>query len=125
MKVAFPTAPDPEAAAAEAARLAADESEAAYRERSDASRAEAAKLTARAKDDSAKTTEKKLAKADAAIAVKIDKATASVREARANAMQEIEALAAELARDITGRVAGIDVPKADAAKAVREVMADA
>ena len=51
-------------AAAEAARAAADESEAAYRERMDASRAEAAKVTAQAKDDSARATEKKLAKAD-------------------------------------------------------------
>ncbi|MEO7602601.1 MAG: ATPase [Sphingomicrobium sp.] len=112
-------------AAAEAARLAADQSETAYRERMDASRAEAAKLTARAKNDSATETEKKLAKADTAISAKTDKAAAAIRAARASAMHEIEALAADLARDITGKVAGIEVARADAAKAVKAVMADA
>ena len=52
-------------AAAEAARKAADDTEAAYRERMDAGRADAAKLTGKAKDESAKATEKTLAKADA------------------------------------------------------------
>lgn len=112
-------------AAAEAARVAADQSEAAYRERLDASRAEAAKLTAKAKDDSALSTEKKLAKADSAGAAKIDKAEAKIRDARDAAVKEIEDLAAELARDIAGKVAGIEVSKADAAKAVKAEMANA
>ena len=112
-------------AAAEAARAAADASEVAYRERIDASRAEAAKLTAKAKDDSALTTEKKLAKADAAVAAKIDKAQAKIRDARDAAVKEIEDLAADLARDITGKVAGIEVSKADAAGAVKAEMANA
>ena len=112
-------------AAAEAARAAADESEAAYRERIDASRAEAAKLTATAKDESARATEKKLAKADSAIGAKIEKAEAAIRSARDSAITEIEDLAAELSRDITGKVAGIEVSKADAAKAVKGAMADA
>lgn len=112
-------------AAAEAARAAADESEAAYRERTDASRAEAAKLTAAAKDESALATEKKLAKADTAIAAKIEKAEAAIRAARESAIAEIEDLAAELTRDITGKVAGIEVSKVDAAKAVKGALADA
>ena len=112
-------------AAAEAARAAADQSEAEYRERMDASRAEAARLTAKAKDESARATEKKLAKADSAIGAKIEKAEAAIRSARESAIAEIEDLAAELTRDITGKVAGIEVNKADAAKAVKGVMADA
>ena len=112
-------------AAAEAARAAADESEAAYRERMDASRAEAAKVTAAAKDDSARATEKELVKADTAIGAKIEKAEATIRVARESAIAEIEDLAAELARDITGKVAGIEVSKTDAATAVKGVMADA
>ena len=105
-------------AAAEAARAAADACEIAYRERMDASRAEAAKLTGKAKDASALTTEKKLAKADAEVAAKIDKAQAS-------GLKGIEDLAADLARDITGKVAGIEVSKADAAGAVKAEMANA
>lgn len=112
-------------AAAEAARKAADETEAAYRERMDAGRAEAAKLTGKAKDDSAKSTEKKLAKADAAISAKLAKAEDKIAAARSAAVKDIEALAAELARDITGKVAGIEVGAADSAKAVKAVMSDA
>ena len=112
-------------AAAEAARVAADKSEADYRERLDASRAEAARVTALAKDESARATEKKLAKADDAIATKTAKAEEKIRAARAEAVKEIEDLAAELAREITGKVAGIEVSKADAAGVVKAEMANA
>lgn len=112
-------------AAAEAARTAADATEAAYSEQMDASRAEAAKLTGEARDASARATEKKLAKADATVADKVTKAQQSIREARTNAVKEIEALAADLARDITGKVAGIDVSPADSAKAVKAVLTNA
>jgi F-type H+-transporting ATPase subunit b len=112
-------------AAAEAARAAADQSEAAYRERLDASRAEAARVTAKAKDESARATEKKLAKADDAIGGKIAKAEEKIRAARADAIKEIEDLAAELAREITGKVAGIEISKADAAGVVKAEMASA
>ena len=112
-------------AAAEAARKAADETEAAYRARMDAGRAEAAKLTGKAKDDSALATEKTLAKADAAVGAKLAKAEDKIRSARAAAVKDIEALAAELARDISAKVAGIDVSQADSAKAVKAVMSDA
>jgi F-type H+-transporting ATPase subunit b len=112
-------------AAAEAARVAADKSEADYRERFDAGRAEAARVTAKAKDESARATEKKVAKADEAIAAKTAKAEEKIRAARAEAVKEIEDLAAELAREITGKVAGIEVSKADAAGVVKAEMANA
>lgn len=112
-------------AAAEAARAAADATEAAYRTRMDASRAEAAKLTGKAKDDSAKSTETKLGEADASVGAKIAEAEARIAKSRDAAVKEIEAAAADLARDITKKVAGIEVGKGEAAKAVKTVMADA
>ena len=112
-------------AAADAARNAADATEAAYRERMDAGRAEAAKLTGQAKDESARATEQKLGKADKALSAKVEKAEERIRAARADAVKEIEALAADLARDIAGKVAGIDVSPAESAEAVKRVMANA
>jgi len=112
-------------AAAEAARTAADETEAAYRARMDASRAEATKLTGKAKDDSAKATEKKLAEADDAAGAKLAEAEGRIAKARSTAIKEIEAAGADLARDITKKVAGIEVTKDKAADAVKAVMANA
>jgi len=112
-------------AAAEAARTAADETEAAYRARMDASRAEATKLTGKAKDDSAKTTEKKLAEADIAAGAKLAEAEGRIAAARSTAIKEIEAAGADLAREITKKVAGIEVTQDSAADAVKAVMANA
>ena len=112
-------------AASDAARNAADETETAYRERMDAGRAEAAKLTGQAKDESARATEQRLGKADQALSAKIEKAEARIRGARAEAVKEIEGLAADLAREITGKVAGIDVSQADSKQAVKAVMTNA
>ena len=112
-------------AAADAARNAADETETAYRERMDAGRAEAAKLTGQAKNEGARATEQRLGKADQALSAKIEKAEARIRGARAEAVKEIEALAADLAREITGKVAGIDVSQADSKQAVKVVMTNA
>jgi len=112
-------------AAAEAARTAADETEAAYRARMDASRAEATKLTGKAKDDSAKTTERKLAEADNAAGAKLAEAEGRIAAARSTAIKEIEAAGADLAREITKKVAGIEVTQDSAADAVKAVMANA
>ena len=112
-------------AAAEAARTAADETEAAYRARMDASRAEATKLTGKAKDDSAKATEKKLAEADDAAGAKLAEAEGRIAAARSTAIKEIEAAGADLAREITKKVAGIEVTQDSAADAVKAVMANA
>jgi F-type H+-transporting ATPase subunit b len=112
-------------AAAEAARTAADETEAAYRARMDASRGEATKLTGKAKDDSAKATEQKLAEADDAAGAKLAEAEGRIAKARSTAIKEIEAAGADLAREITKKVAGIEVTKDKAADAVKAVMANA
>lgn len=105
-------------AAAEAARVQADETEEAYRQRMDASRAEAMKLTSAAKAESAKAIEKKAAKADAANQAKLDKASERIRAAREAARAEIAAVAAEMTQDVIAKVAGLKVSKDEALKAV-------
>lgn len=112
-------------AAADAARTEADAVELAYRERMDASRAESAKLTAKAKADSAAASEKKLAEVDASLDARLGEAQDRIRTARSASVKDIEALAVELAKDIAAKVAGLDVSKSDAATAVKMVMTDA
>ena len=112
-------------AAAEAARIAADAVEEAYRERMDASRAQSAKLTAQAKADSAVAAEKTLAEIDAQLDARLGEAHARIRLARGAAVKDIEGVAAGLAKEIAAKVAKVDVSEADAAKAVKMVMADA
>ena len=109
-------------AAAERARAEADESEAAFRLRMDESRAEAMKKTAAAKQDGAAATEKKVAKADAAIQAKLSKAEEKIRASRDEALANIESVAAELAQDIAGKIAGINVSRDEAAKAVKAAL---
>jgi F-type H+-transporting ATPase subunit b len=104
--------------AAESAREHADTLEEAYRAEMDKSRAEAAKLAAEAKAEAAKATERSVAKADRAIVAKIDKATAKIGEARAAALVEIEAVAADATQQLLSRVAGLDVDAASARAAV-------
>jgi len=105
-------------AAAEAARVQADKTEEDYRQRMDASRSEAMKLTGAAKAESAKAIEKKAAKADAANQAKLDKAQERIRSARAAAQAEIVAVAAEMTQDVIAKVAGLKVSKDEALKAV-------
>ena len=105
-------------AAAEAARVAADQTEEAYRQRMDASRAEALKLTSAAKSEVAKAIEKKAARADAANQARLDKAHERIQAARQAAQAEIAAVAAEMTQDVAAKVAGLKVSKDEALKAV-------
>jgi F-type H+-transporting ATPase subunit b len=109
-------------AAAERARAEADDSEEAFRLRMDESRAEAMKKTAAAKQEGAKATEARIAKADAAIQAKLSKAEEKIRASRDEALANIEGIAAELAQDIAGKVAGISVSRDDAARAVQAAL---
>jgi F-type H+-transporting ATPase subunit b len=111
-------------AAAERARAEADETEEAYRLRMDESRGGAMKLTAKAKAEGARSTEARLAKADAAIQAKAVDAQARIRASREAAVKELEQVAGELARDIAGKVGGVSVSTDDAARAVKAVMAN-
>ena len=111
-------------AAAEQARHEADATEAAYRQRMDESRSEAAKLTAKAKADAGLATEKKVAAADAALDAKAEVAATRIRDSRASAVKEIEGIAADLTREIAAKVADLTVSDAEAAGAVKAVMSN-
>src|SRR4030095_3896981 len=102
---------------AQAARSAADETEAAWRSRMDAARAEAAKITQEAKRQSAVETEAKVSKAVDKIGLKVEWAEAKIREAVTAARVEIQALAAEASQDMVARLTGIKVDNKEAARA--------
>ena len=95
-------------AAAEAARAQADEEEEAWRKRENENRAAAQALVAKAKAAAAVSSETKLA--------------AAIAAARTSALAEIEDVAADAARDIVRRLAGVSVTAATAKKAVKEAM---
>jgi F-type H+-transporting ATPase subunit b len=105
--------------AAQKARMAADETEAAWRARMDSARADAARIAQEAKHASAQETEKKVKAAADKINKKIEAAQDKVREATAAARSEIETFAAEAAQEMVNRLTGITVDAKQAAEAVR------
>jgi F-type H+-transporting ATPase subunit b len=108
--------------AAQAARTAADETEAAWRARMDAARADAAKFASEAKQASAKDTEARVKAASDKLNVKVEAAEAKIRDAVEAARSEFEAVAAEAARDMLARLAGKTVDQKQAAEAVKAEM---
>src|SRR5437764_1406254 len=105
--------------AAQAARAAADQTEAAWRERMDHARAEAARLSQEAKAESARETEAKVKAATDKLGVKIESAEGKIRDALIAARAEIESVAADATQQMVQRLAGISVDKQDAAAAVK------
>ncbi len=105
--------------AAQAARAAADQTEAAWRERMDAARAEAARVAQEAKAQSGRETEAKVKAATDKLSVKIESAEGKIREALVAARAEIESVAADATQQMVQRLAGISVDKQDAAAAVK------
>jgi F-type H+-transporting ATPase subunit b len=105
--------------AAQAARTTADQTEAAWRERMDAARTEAARIAGEAKAESARDTESKIKAAADQLNAKVEAAQQGIRNALASARTEIEAVAAEAAQDMVRRVAGLIVDSKDAAAAVK------
>ena len=106
-------------AKAQEARAAADETEADYRARLDASRGEAAQLAQEAKQAATRDTEAKVRKASEKIAAKTEAAEAKIRDKVEAARGEIEAVAAEAAREMVTRLTGIAVDREQAAAAVK------
>jgi F-type H+-transporting ATPase subunit b len=104
---------------AQAARAAADETEAAWRGRMDAARAEAARLAQEAKQASARETEAKVKAAADKINLKVESSEAKIRDVVAAARAEIEKVAAEASRDMVQRLTGIKVDPREAAAAVK------
>jgi len=107
---------------AQAARLAADEIEASWRARTDAARAEAAKMSNEAKQASAKDTDARVQAASQDLHAKVDLAEARIRKAVDAARSEIETVAAEAAREIVSRLTGKSVDQKEAAAAVKAAM---
>jgi F-type H+-transporting ATPase subunit b len=108
--------------AAQQARVAADETEAAWRARMDAARAEAAKLSNEAKQASARDTETKVKKAADKLNLKLEASEERIRTALAAARSELEGMAAEVTQDLVTRLTGIKVDSKDAAAAVKAEM---
>ncbi|HEX6376982.1 MAG TPA: ATPase [Allosphingosinicella sp.] len=110
-------------AAAQAARASAEQTEEAYRARMDTSRAEALKVAQAAKVSSAKATEERVRAANAEIGTRVEAAEARIRTAADAALGEIESVAAEAAREMVQRLAGLAVGDDEAARAVRTAIA--
>jgi F-type H+-transporting ATPase subunit b len=111
-------------AVAQRARAEADEVEAGWRTRTEAARAEAMKVTAAAKQDTARDAEGRIKAADAETAAKVEAAEARIRSATEAAMGEIEAVAAEAAEEMVSKLAGLSVGRERAAQAVKAVIAN-
>jgi F-type H+-transporting ATPase subunit b len=104
---------------AQAARAGAEETEAAWRARMDAARAEAARLSQEAKQASARETEARVKDAADRINAKVESSEAQIREALSSARAEIESVAAEATRELVQRLTGIQVDQNEAAAAVK------
>ena len=111
-------------AAAERARAAADETEEAYRARTEVSRGEALKVTQAAKEAAARESEQRVKAADAETGEKVAAAEARIKAAADAALSDIEAVAVEAAQDMVAKLSGVKVTKANAAKAVKAALAN-
>jgi F-type H+-transporting ATPase subunit b len=104
---------------AQAARAAADETEAQWRAAMDVARADAARVANEAKQRSALETERKVQAAAAKINLKVEVAEVKIREALDAARSEIERVAADATREMVDRLMGLKVDAKDAAAAVK------
>jgi F-type H+-transporting ATPase subunit b len=111
-------------AAAEEARAEADAREEAYRVQTEASRAEALKVTQAAKQAAARETETRVKAADAETNVRIADAETRIRAAANAAMADIETVAADAAQDMVAKLSGATVSRERAAEAVRVALAN-
>ena len=109
-------------AAAQAAREQADREEEAWRLRENANRANAQALVAEAKAEAGRRNETRLSEAQIRFDAQLADADARIGASRDQALSEIETVAAEAAQDIVHRLAGVQVPAAQAQAAVKEAM---
>ena len=110
-------------AVAEAARAEADAAEQRYMDALGRSRTEAQAAAAKAKAEAALATETRVKAADADIHARTAEAEARLSSARAEAEKSIEAVAAEAAQEMVGRIAGLQVDRGAADRAVSAVLA--
>lgn len=104
---------------AQAAREEADKTEAEWRARMDAARADAARIAQSAKQASAADTEGKVKAAADKISLKVESAEAQIRDAVAAARREMEQVATEATREMVRRLTGIAVDANEAAAAAK------
>jgi F-type H+-transporting ATPase subunit b len=106
-------------AAAQAARHAAEAEASSWSETEAAQRASAQDLVSAAKHKAALAAQASMAEASARIDAQLAGAEARILAARKAALAEFEAVAADMARDIAQRVAGLSVSAEDARGAVK------
>ena len=106
---------------AQKARDEAEATEADYRQRIETSRAEAMKLAFAAKQEGTREAEERTRTVDAEAAKTIEKAEARIRESVQKAMAELDAVAAEAAREMVVKLTGKDVREDEARQAVEAV----
>jgi F-type H+-transporting ATPase subunit b len=107
---------------AQRARDEAEKTEAAYRERMDASRAEAMKLATAAKQAGAREAEERVKAIDAQVGGKIAEAEERIRASVATAMRELDSVAADATRELVAKLTGRDVSADEAQQAVKAVL---
>ncbi len=106
-------------AAAEQARLAADQVEAAWRAKMDEARAAAHAETTAAKAQAVKATESQIRSIDVELAERLAHHDLAVGNAKAQAMLNLQSVAADVAQELVAKVAGLTVSIDAAADAVR------
>lgn len=109
-------------AAAEAARAAADQVEEDWRVKENAAREAAQKRIADARAQGVAAAEKSLAKSNAENEARMLSAETRILDASIAAMSEIEAVAADAARDIVARLSGANVTADEAKQAVKAAL---
>ena len=104
---------------AQAARDEAEKTEADYRQRIEASRAEAMKLAQAAKQAGALEVEERTRAVDAEVGKKLAKAEDKIRRAVEKAMSELDSVAADATRELVAKLTGKTVSADDARQAVK------
>ncbi|KQU62178.1 ATPase [Sphingomonas sp. Leaf339] len=110
-------------AAAEAARLQADRTEEAWRVEMEAARTAAAADTNAAKIQATQSAELQVKAADAELAERLGHHDLAIANAKAEALANLETVAAEVAQQLVAKLSGVQVSVDQAAHAVREVRA--
>ncbi|WP_298090695.1 ATPase [uncultured Sphingomonas sp.] len=110
-------------AAAEAARVQADTVEEAWRTEMDAARVAAQAETNAAKQRAALAFEAQVKAADADLAERLGHHDLAIANAKAEALANLQGVAADAARDLVAKLSGVQVGQDAAADAVRKVTA--
>lgn len=107
---------------AQRARDEAEATEAEYRQRVDASRAEATKLAQAAKQAGAREVEERRRVVDEQVGGKIAEAEERIRASVEKAMADLDVVAAEAAQELVAKLTGREVAPEEARQAVKAVL---